>query len=101
MMTSKSKLLNTAQPPSLSCLPPLAPRRLNARGEIAGNCDGAFKPAHALGHDDIDDDVDDGRGGESLEHLEGEFLHLACARGKFHQADGQGDRAVLDDVDEF
>ena len=37
----------------------------------------AFKPAHALGHVDVDDDVDHRCRGEGLEDLEGEFLHLA------------------------
>src|SRR4051794_35471468 len=61
MMTSKSKLLNTVQPPSRSRLPSLAQRdAFCARPEIPGNGDGAFKPAHALGYENVDDDVDDG-----------------------------------------
>ena len=63
--------------------------------------DPALDPAHGEGHDDVDHDVDHGRRGEGLEHLEGELLHRARARGELHQPDGEGDRAVLDDVEEF
>src|SRR6266436_304267 len=57
--------------------------------------------AHREGHDDIDDDVDDRRRSEGLEHLEREFLHGARARRELHESDGERDRAVLDDVEKF
>ena len=67
----------------------------------AGHRHPALDLAHGEGHDDVDDDVDDGRGGEGLEHLEREFLHGARARGELHQPDGERDRAVLDDVEKL
>src|SRR3989304_7442253 len=61
MMTSKSKLLNIAQPQSASFW--------NLRPKIAGNGHAALERPHSGGDDDVDDDVDDGRGGERLEYL--------------------------------
>src|SRR6187551_2710557 len=100
MTTSKSKLLNTAQPPSHHPLAqPLAQRRPpGARTEIAGHRDGALEPAHAFGDDDVDEDVDDGGGGESLEHLKRIFLHLSRPRGELEQAYGERHRGILDAV---
>src|ERR1700730_11218973 len=78
---------------------------------VRGNCGfGADKSgygnalldiAHREGHDDIDDDVDDRRRSEGLEHLEREFLHGAGARRELHEPDGERDRAVLDDIEKF
>ena len=93
-MTSKSKLENIAAPPQCvtACgAVPMKPGTATLRST----------PAHRVGHHDVDRDVDQRRGGEGLEHLEGEFLHGARARGELHQADGERDRAVLDDVEEF
>src|SRR5512134_3060731 len=66
-----------------------------------GHRDLPLEPAHAEHDDDVHQDVDDRRGGERLEHLEAELLHRARARGELHQADGQRNRRVLDDVQEL
>src|SRR5450759_5668720 len=90
-MTSKSKLENIAS----------MPHGLRLGAEIARYGDALFDFLHGEGYHDVDNDVDDRRRRERLEHLEGEFLHRASARGQLHQADGERDRAVLDGVEEL
>ena len=41
------------------------------------------------------------RGGEGFEHLKGKFLHGARLAGQLDQADGDGDRGILDGVEKF
>src|SRR5574341_2133288 len=90
-MTSKSKPANMS-----------VPRQGSAAGaDQARDLHALLDPAHAVYHDQRDADVDEGRGGERLEHLEAEFLHRAGARGELHQPDGECDRRILDDVHEL
>src|SRR6185312_16970761 len=83
-ITSKSKLTNIA----------LFPR------DVAGDRDAALEEAHAGDDDGIDQEVEKRRGGESLEHLERKLLHRARLTGQLEQADRDGDRGVLDGVEE-
>ncbi len=71
------------------------------RADEARHGGAALERAHGEGHRDVDQDVDHGRGRESLEHLEGELLHRPRSRGELHQPDGQRHRAVLDGVEEL
>src|SRR5476649_2381231 len=80
-MTSKSKLANIG-----GSLP----------RNVAGDRDRALKEAHGDDDDDIDQEVEQGRGREGLKHLEGKLLHRARLAGQFDQADGDGHRSVLD-----
>src|SRR5262245_52493067 len=92
MMTSQSKLANIVVP-SMCC-------RGRAHADEAGHRDTPLKPAHAGDDDDVDDDVDQSGAGEGLEHLKGKFRHRACRGSKLDQANGQGHRGILDDVEQ-
>src|SRR4029079_14420580 len=81
-MTSKSKLLN------IGC--PLLP------GNVAGDGHLAFEKTHADHDDDIDEEIQHRCGREGLEHLKRKLLHGARLAGQLDQADGDGDRGVLD-----
>ena len=69
--------------------------------DVAGDRHRALEEAHAGDDDDIDQQIQHGRGGEGLEHLKRKFLHRARLAGQLDQADGDGDRRVLDGVEEF
>src|SRR5213075_3556737 len=90
-MTSKSKAENIA---SMSC-------GWRFETEIARNCHAALERAHSERHNNIDDYVDDGGRGESLEHLERELLHRSRACGELHQSDGEGNRTVFNGIQKF
>src|SRR6266446_9177740 len=85
-ITSKSKLANIG-----GSLP----------GYVAGDRYCAFEQAHRGNDDDIDQEVQHGRGGKGLEHLKGEFLHRPRLTGQFDQANGDRHRGVLDGREKF
>src|SRR6202171_1995943 len=85
-MTSKSKLANM---------------RVLFPGNVAGDRQPALEEAHGSDHNDIDQKVQHRRGSEGLEYLKGEFLHRAGFRRQFNQADGEGDRGILDGREKF
>src|SRR3954464_3458049 len=81
-MTSKSKLLNI--------------RRPSLPGNVAGNGHLAFEKSHADHDDDVDEEIQHRCGRKGLEHLKRKLLHGARLTGQLDQADGDGDRGVLD-----
>src|ERR1041385_4671252 len=93
MMTSQSKLANI--------VPASMRRRRRTQADEAGHRDAPFEPAHAGDDDDVNDDVNQGRAGEGLEHLEGKFRHRTRGRGKLDETNGQRDGGILDDVEKF
>src|SRR6185503_8279710 len=93
MMTSQSKLANIVLPSMRRC------RRAHA--DKAGHRDTPLEPPHAGDDDDVNDNVDDGRAGERLEHLEGKFRHRTRCSRELDEADRQGHRGILDDVEKF
>src|SRR5271169_671397 len=72
-MTSKSKLANIG-----GSLPRY----------VAGDRDRALEEAHRDDDDDIDEEIQHGRGGKGLEYLKREFLHRPRLAGQFNQTDG-------------